>query len=149
MQAITGYHRPSGLDEALALLNRKEVASAVIGGGTAIRESWMQSGVEVVDIQACVGSSVTAGSDRIRYGAMVRLQDLIDHPATPPLLAETAQREGPNTLRNAATVGGVVATGDHESELVAALLVHEAQVQIALLDQAVEVSLEELLGNPA
>lgn len=147
MQAITGYHRPSGLDEALALLNRDDVASVVVGGGTGIGAGSLQAEAEVVDIQACVGAAIEASPDRIRYGAMVRLQDLIDHASTPPLLVETARREGPNTLRNAATIGGTVATAHYESELVAALLVHDAFIKIALPDHAVEVSLQELLGD--
>ena len=147
MQAITGYHRPSGLDEALALLNRDYVTSVVVGGGTVIGAGSLETEAEAVDIQACVEASIEASPTRIRYGAMVRLQDLINHPATPPLLAETARREGPNTLRNAATIGGTVASAHWESELVAALLVHDACIKIALPDHVVEVSLEELLGD--
>jgi CO/xanthine dehydrogenase FAD-binding subunit len=149
MQAISGYHRPSGLDEALALLNREDVASVVVGGGTTIAARSHQTATEVVDIQSCVDASIEPSPERVRYGAMVRLQDLIDHPATPPLLAETARREGPNTLRNAATVGGVVATAHWESELYAALLVHDTTIKIALPDHAAEVSLQELLGDPS
>lgn len=149
MQAITGYHRPSGLDDALALLIREDVTSVVVGGGTTVGAGPQKAGSEVVDIQACVGATIDTSHDRVRYGAMVRLQDLIDHPATPPLLAETARREGPNTLRNAATIGGVVATAHYESELYAALLVHDASIKIALPDHAAEVSLQELLGDPS
>ncbi len=149
MQAITGYHRPSSLDEALALLNRDDITSVVVGGGTTVGARSFQSETDVVDIQACVGAAIETHHDRVRYDAMVRLQDLIDHPATPHLLAEAALREGPNTLRNAATVGGVVAAADWESELYAALLVHDASVKIALPDHAAEVSLQELLGDPS
>lgn len=147
MQAITGYHRPSGLDEALALFNREDVTSIVVGGGTLIGAGFVPGGAEVVDIQAFADATIEVQNARIRYGAMVRLQDLIEHPETPPLLVETARREGPNTLRNAATVGGTVAAAHFESELVAAFLVHDASVEIALPDHAVEVSLQELLGD--
>ncbi len=147
MQAITGYHRPSGLDEALALLNRDDVQSVVIGGGTLIGAGFVPASAEIVDIQAFADATIELRHERIRYGAMVRLQDLIDHSATPPLLAETARREGPNTLRNAATVGGTIAAAHFESELVAAFLVQDASVKISLPDHAVEVSLEELLGD--
>ncbi|MBI1878263.1 MAG: FAD binding domain-containing protein [Chloroflexi bacterium] len=46
------------------------------------------------------------------------------------MLRQTAHREGPNTFRHAATVGGVVVGANRESELLAALLVLEAEVQI-------------------
>lgn len=149
MQAITGYHRPSGLDEALTLLNREAVTSIVVGGGTLIGAGFVPNGAEIVDIQAFADATIEVRQERVRYGAMVRLQDLIEHTATPPLLAETARREGPNTLRNAATVGGTVAAAHFESELVAAFLVHDASVEIALSDHAVEISLQELLGDPS
>ncbi len=50
---------------------------------------------------------------------MVRLSDLEAHSDVPALLKDLSRREGPNTIRNAATVGGTIASGDPESELVA------------------------------
>ena len=43
---------------------------------------------------------------------------------------EMALREGPITFRNTGTIGGLTVGGDWESELLAALLVYEAQVMI-------------------
>ena len=146
MQTISGYHRPGDLEEAIALLSRTDTATIVVAGATRVGAG-LEAVHEVVDIQAFADDSITSDGNRVNYGSMVRLQDLIDHEATPPLLAETARREGPNTLRNAATVGGTVATADPESELVAALLVHEARVAIARSDGTIAVHLEELLAD--
>ena len=146
MQTISGYHRPGDLNEALALLNRSETATLVVGGGTQVSAGLAGAG-ELVDIQAIADDTITADGDRIAYGSLVRLQDLIDNERTPRLLRDTARREGPNTHRNAATVGGTVATSDQESELVAALLVHEAAVTIAQPGGSREVPLEELLDD--
>ena len=146
MQTISGYHRPDDLNEALALLNRGDTATLVIGGGTQVSAGLAGAG-EMVDIQAIADDTIAADGAGIVYGSLVRLQDLIDSELTPALLKETARREGPNTLRNAATVGGTVATADPESELVAALLVHEATIAIARLDGSLEVPLEELLDD--
>ena len=101
MQAITAYHRPASLDEAISLLERADVTTTVVAGGTALNTAELPTGTEVVDIQEIVGSAVELTGDRVRYGAMVRLTDVVDDPNTPPLLAELARREGPNTLRNA------------------------------------------------
>lgn len=146
MQAISGYHRPGNLDEALALLNRNESVTLVIGGGTQVGAGLAGAG-ELVDIQAFADDTISATGNRVTYGSLVRLQDVMDNAHSPELLRETAGREGPNTLRNAATVGGTVATADWESELVAALLVHEATVAIARLDGPIDVPLEELLED--
>jgi CO/xanthine dehydrogenase FAD-binding subunit len=63
-------------------------------------------------------------------GAMVRLQAVVDHADVPELVRQMTLREGANTFRNMGTLGGVVATADPESELYAALLVHEAMVTV-------------------
>ena len=145
MRSISAYHRPAGLDEAVALLERPEVTTTVIAGGTALNTVELPAGTEVVDIQAVVPTTVERRGDRVHYGAMTRLTDLIAAEETPPLLAELARREGPNTLRNASTVGGTVAEGDWESELLAALLVHDARVSIT--GQTDELPVQDLFAD--
>jgi CO/xanthine dehydrogenase FAD-binding subunit len=87
--------------------------------------------VEVVDLQALgLGTFEPAGDGGLRIGATVTLQQLADHAAAPPVVREAAHRERPSTLRNQATVGGVIASGDAESELLAALLAHDAVVTL-------------------
>lgn len=147
MQLISNYHRPTQLDEALALLQRDDIAASVIAGGTVLVATALSAATEVVDIQAVVGAGIERHGDRVVYEAMARLQDVVDHDATPPLLAELARREGPNTLRNASTIGGTVAEANSESELLAGLLVHEAVVTIARPEGASEHSLEEVLAD--
>lgn len=148
MQMISGYHRPSDLDEALSRLGRSDPPTAVIAGGTVLVPADLVVNTEVVDIQAVVGSGIARQGDRVVFEAMARLQDVIDAEETPPLLAELAHREGPNTLRNASTIGGTVAAANPESELLAGLLVHEATVAVAKPDGPVELALPDLLANP-
>ena len=146
MQKISGYHRPDDLEEALALLDRDDTPTLIVAGATRVGAG-LAGGGDVVDIQGFADDTITVAGNHVAYGAMVRLQELIDNDDSPALLAESALREGPNTLRNAATVGGTVATGDPESELLAALLVHEAQVTIAGPDGSTEIALEDLLED--
>ena len=145
MQAITSYHRPASIDEAISLLERADVTTTVVAGGTALNTVALPPGTEVVDIQNVVGSAVERIEDRVTYGAMTRLADVVSDPATPPLLAELALREGPNTLRNASTIGGTVAEGDWESELLAGLLVHDTRV--AITGHTNEVALADLFAD--
>lgn len=74
---------------------------------------------------------------------MVRLQDLILHEEIPPLVSLMAQRDGPNTFRNAGTIGGVIVQADWESELYAALLVHEASLTIQTIEGNKQVALAD------
>ena len=137
MKSIVAYHRPARLDEAISLLERPDVTTTVIAGGTAVTAAKLPEQTEVVDVQDVIPTGVESRDDRVVYGAMTRLTEVIADPLTPPLVAELARREGPNTLRNASTIGGTVAEGDGESELIAGLLVHDAQVTITGLSDPV------------
>jgi CO/xanthine dehydrogenase FAD-binding subunit len=131
MSYLRAYHRPSTLAEALELLGRTDVSSVPLGGGTVVGAAGPHAPEEVVDLQALGLDSITADGTDLEIGAMVRLQALVDHEHVPPLLRDLAHREEPNTLRNAATVGGLVATADPQSALLAGLLVCDAAVSVA------------------
>lgn len=150
MQAVVGYHRPESLEEALALLNRGSPRSVVLGGGTIINARKSEEPFEVVDLQSVGLDAIRAVGSTVEIGAMVRLGDLETHSAVPALLKDLSRREGPNTIRNAATVGGTIASGDPESELVAGLLVCHCQVTLAGPEGTTRiVGLEELLADRA
>ncbi len=148
MQAVVGYHRPESLEEALSLLERGSPQSVVLAGGTSLNAFPPGRAVEVVDLQAIGYNEIRPEGTLVEVGAMTRLADLAAHQAVPELLRDLTRREGPNTLRNAATVGGTIATGNPESELVAGFLVYEALVNLAKAGGAnATVSLEELLAD--
>lgn len=139
MPRINTYHRPETIGEALALLSRPQVKTAILAGGISLVPSLKGQIDEVVDLQALGLDQISTTGDRLEIGAMVRLQRLITHPDIPPVIARTTRYEGPNTFRNAGTLGGVVANANWESELFAALLVHEAKA--TLQDRAGEKTL--------
>ena len=129
-----------------------------MGGGTklnaclvparSLAEQSELEAVEVVDLQALD----LAGIERrdgavVRIGAMTRLQELVDSDDVPSVVREAARHELPSTLRAQSTVGGCIASGDPDSELVATLLVHEGRVHIAQRSGSVEVPLVELLAE--
>lgn len=147
MQTITSYHRPTSLEDALGLLEAIGPNALIVSGGTQATTADIGAGTEVIDLQAVGLEGITIDPDRVGYGAMARLQDIVDQPVTPPLLQELARREGPNTFRNAATIGGTVATADPASELLAGLLVHEATVTIASQSGVATMAIEDLLAD--
>jgi CO/xanthine dehydrogenase FAD-binding subunit len=130
------YHRPTRLEEALRLLDEPDLRP--LGGGTRLLAGDATGGV--VDLQG-LGLNQVAWQEQngrlLHVGATTRLGDLAavvagDDRRNGPqrLLADAVQRAGPNTFRNAATVAGVVATREGDSELLAAWLLLEAQLTV-------------------
>jgi CO/xanthine dehydrogenase FAD-binding subunit len=130
------YHRPDSLTQALELLEKPE--SVVLAGGTKLLADEAGLPVEnVVDLQALGLNQIALRDNMLVLGATCTLTDIMaflerEYPsiAAATLLREAVHREGPNTYRNAATIGGTVASRLPDSELLAALLVLEAQLRI-------------------
>lgn len=147
MPRIRNYHRPESIDDAVALLSRPDAATAILAGGTSLNADPERTADELVDLQALGLDGVAVAAQTMTIGAMVRLSALIAHPAAPPVVVETALREGPNTLRNVATVGGTVAAKNWESELLASFLVFEAEVDLVSRDGTDRVALDIALKD--
>jgi len=151
------YFRPKTLEEALRLLQQGDAAP--LGGGTRLLADDVP--VEtVVDLQDLGLDQIALAGGELRVGAMVRLQDLADAEpldgSAGELLRQAITYAGPNTLRYAATVGGVVGSRDAHSELLAVLLAMEARLELAGANQrfmtlaeylAVKVPIKGLIVN--
>jgi carbon-monoxide dehydrogenase medium subunit len=146
MLRISEYHRPRTLDEALALLQRGQT-SVPLAGGTELAPSRAPYAQAVVDLQALGLDELSVEGFHMHIGAMVPLQRLVESSVVGEFLAESAHLEGPITYRNAATVGGTVASGDSLSHVLIALLALDAEVHLRLPGPAT-VSLDRLLDDP-
>lgn len=147
MAQLKAYHRPSSVEEALQLLARPQVSTAVVAGGTHLNARLSDSIEEVIDLQAVGLDGVEFNGDRLTLGAMVRIQTLVENSHVPALIRDLAQREGPNTFRNQGTVGGLISAADPDSELLAALLVFEAEVEVRSTGGARRLALPDFLAN--
>lgn len=145
MVTVTAYWRPRSVTKAFELLEHP--SAVVLGGGTELYSGSDAHEVEVVDLQALHLDGIDPTDDAVRIGAMVTLQQLIDSDDVPDIVGEAARREQPSTLRAQATIGGCIARGHAESELLAALLVHEAVVRIGGAGGTEEVPLEAVLAR--
>jgi probable selenate reductase FAD-binding subunit len=146
MATVTAYWRPSSVAQAFELLERP--GAVVLGGGTHLNAGRTDEAIEVVDLQALHLDGIEADSgESVQIGAMVTLQQLVDCDHLPEVVREAARREQPSTLRAQATIGGCVATGHAESELLATLLVFEAVVQVDGRGGAEELPLEAFLAS--
>lgn len=145
MPQLKAYHRPTSLSEALKLLTRPNINTAAIAGGTYLNANMPEMVDEVVDLQAVGLTNIDYTGKALSLGAMVRLQSIVSDDRTPALLREAARREGPNTLRNVATIGGTVASPYKDSELLAALLVFDAEVKVQASDDTKKIPLVDFL----
>lgn len=148
MATVVGYERPETLVRALELLSVP--GTVTLAGGTWLNASETAEPIVVVDVQAVSeldGIEESVVAQRLSIGAMTTLQRLTEERRIPATIREAARRELPSTLRAAATLGGCVAMGLPDSELLATLLVHEARVEVATTDSASMERLDELLAR--
>ena len=134
------YYRPKTIDEALQLLSRADVVP--LAGGTQLLAG--ETGVApagVVDLQDLGLNEIKwekeLATQSLSIGAMVKVVELAEILGEPgetsgaiSLLQKAIRQAGPNTYRNAATLGGIIAGRLPDSELLAALLVLEATLAL-------------------
>ncbi len=156
-QKPDSYYRPESLDEALNLLARP--GSEPLAGGTKLLATEQGlPGTAVIDLQALGLAQAQlvsgGGKEVLAVGATLSLTKLsaflaAELPANSAasLLQTALHQAGPNTYRNAATLGGTVASRLPDSELLAALLVLEASVTLQSLSSRNTVSLADYLGD--
>jgi len=142
---VSEYFRPASLAEALGFLERP--GAVLVGGGTKVNARPSAGPVAIVDLQALPIAAIERDNGGLAIGATATLRQLAEAAAVPAAVAQAARREAPSTLRAMATVGGCVATADPSSELLASLLVHQAQVRLAGADGPVSLTLPALLAD--
>ncbi len=128
----THYYRPENLDDALRLLTQPDTQP--LAGGTKLLAGDVESAV--VDLQAVGLNQIDWANGVLHVGATATLTNLATALAErkdglADLLGQAIHYAGPNTYRNAATLGGTIASRLPDSELLAALLVLDTQLQLA------------------
>lgn len=142
---ITEYHRPVNLSDAIVLA--ADPHAIILAGGTTVSAESDGSASVAVDLQALGLSGIDTDGEVIRIGATTRLQDIVESDLVPMLIRDLARREAPNTIRNAATIGGAIATADPESQLTTGLLAYGAAVSVSSDGSTSEHSIGELLDD--
>ena len=153
MTPVKEYARPATITDAVRLI---AAGGQVVAGGTkANRNHNPFDGTPapraVVDIQdlGLTGISMD-GTRAAMLQACVTLQQIVDQDGLPAVIREAARREAPRPIRNAATVGGTIASRTPTSELLAALLVYETTVHFHSVGKAEPsvASLADALARP-
>jgi CO/xanthine dehydrogenase FAD-binding subunit len=156
-QKPDSYYRPDTLDEALNLLAKP--GSAALAGGTKLLATEQGvPGTAVIDLQAlglAQAKLIVANDNKIvAVGATLTLSKLsqflqaeLPKNEAVGLLLTAIQQAGPNTYRNAATLGGTIASRLPDSELLAALLVLEATITLQSATSKNSVALATYLAD--
>jgi CO/xanthine dehydrogenase FAD-binding subunit len=135
------YQRPKTLQEALKLLEQ----GIPLAGGTALVPD-LKGAQTVIDLQDLGLDGIKKTKKSIQAGAAVKLQALIESGTEiPAALAAACQLEANLNLRNMATLGGTIMSGDSRSPLVTALLALDVEAQLE--PSAEKLSLDHLLDR--
>ncbi len=149
---ITTYHRPSTLDEALALLSQPNTVP--LGGGTLLSQP-KTAPVSVVDLQRLGldsirinGNPSTGSGQALQIGATCTLQTLLEAADCPKALQTALKLEAPINIRNTATAAGTLVAGDGRSTFVTTLLALDAKITIVSEQSSVVSIGEYILTHP-
>jgi aerobic carbon-monoxide dehydrogenase medium subunit len=129
------YHRPSTLQDAIALLGRLGDDAKVLAGGQSLiplMKLRLTSPRHVVDINRIAGlGSIVEREGALVIGALVRESELEASDLVRrrfPILADACRVIADPLVRNLATVGGNLAHGDPANDHPAVMLALEAEV---------------------
>jgi CO/xanthine dehydrogenase FAD-binding subunit len=142
---ITAYYRPQRLDDALQQLQQPDT-KAIAGGAHLLAAD---TACAVVDLQSLGLNQIELSTNQLSVGATATLTEidvlLAEQESEAGSFVRKAVRQaGPNTYRNAATLGGIIARRLPDSELLAALLVLDATLMMRKPDETA-VSLSDYL----
>lgn len=134
LRALTEYHKPTTIDEAVKLLRRRKIITRPIGGGTALVAEASPDTQAVVDLSQLGLSYIEPTDAGLEIGATTTLQTLVDDAQVQAYAAgvlvkailDTASR---NT-REAATLAGSIVASDGKSPLLATLFALGAQLHV-------------------
>lgn len=130
-----GYHRPTDLATASALLAGNEEAKLLAGGQTLIAtlKQRLASPSDLVDLARVPGlAGISREGDVLTIGAMTRHGEVatskLVHETT-PALATLAGLIGDPAVRNRGTIGGSIANNDPSADYPAACLALDATIR--------------------
>jgi CO/xanthine dehydrogenase FAD-binding subunit len=143
---VREYHRPTEIADALRLIQRSDIRTVPIGGGTSIVGEGTSEIEAVVDLSELGLNFIKREGQLLRLGSTVRLQTIVEDltDIASGLLSDTARRMAGWNMRNASTIGGSLAGGDVHSPLSVMLAALDARVTILDTDGESIITWEDL-----
>jgi len=130
MWNLTEILHPPTLSEAVRLLRRPNVKTAILAGGTTLVPQARRDVQSLVDLRNLELDYIKREGNALRLGAATTLQDIAASPDVPPVLAQAVHTSAPINVRNAATLGGVLASAGFGAPLPVVLLALDAVLVI-------------------
>jgi aerobic carbon-monoxide dehydrogenase medium subunit len=131
------YHRPSTLDEAVALLVRHGEDAKLLAGGHSLIPAMklrLARPKVIIDIGRIADLSyIRRSGDRLAIGPMTTHEEIAASALLAescPLLPETAAHIGDVQVRNKGTIGGSLAHADPAADWPAAILALDADIDL-------------------
>jgi carbon-monoxide dehydrogenase medium subunit len=131
------YFRPSGLDEAVALLARYGADAKAIAGGQSLVPMMafrLATPHYLVDIGRIEGlDRIVIEPSGVRLGALVRWRDIersVELRQAHPLLVEAIRHVAHYQIRNRGTVGGSLAHADPAAEMPGIAVTCDAEIMV-------------------
>ncbi|HEU4453515.1 MAG TPA: FAD binding domain-containing protein, partial [Longimicrobium sp.] len=123
------YHRPSSVEEALALLAEHGYDAKLLAGGQSLVPAMnfrLSTPAVLIDLNRIAGlDGIAEAEGGVRVGAMVRQRAAERSPviaARAPLITETLPYVAHAQIRNRGTVGGSIAHADPAGEMPAVMM---------------------------
>ena len=122
------YHKPTSLDDAVALFQESDDPMYLSGGMTLIptMKQRLAAPTDVIDLSGISElAGINVSQDKISVGGFTRHNDVAhsaDIAAMLPVLCALAGEIGDNQVRNRGTMGGSVANSDPAADYPAAVI---------------------------
>ncbi len=134
------YYRVTSLDEALKLVNELEDFKVVAGGTDLVMDLKIKRYLpkNIIDISRVKELDyIVDDGDKIRIGALTRLQEIVDSPIIKEkalVLAEAVNQMASWQIRNIATIGGNLCNASPAADTAPPLYVLNAELKLVSVD---------------
>lgn len=141
-------HKPKTPAEARALCS-KIANSVYLAGGTEILRlnSSISEDAELIDINKLGFDDIFKKDNKIYIGARASLEDINKSGLIPAFIREASSFCSSYEKRNAATLGGNIATGREDSYMLSSIVVAGANVLVETLDGEIEKTIDAYLSD--
>jgi CO/xanthine dehydrogenase FAD-binding subunit len=147
---VQRYQRPASLEDAWRLLQEGGECAKLVGGGVDVGRFAPPRVTTLIDLSKASRRSIVAGDEGLSIGAGATLSEVLESPNTTAyldgILAAVLRQVASPLLRNAATVGGALASAHPWSDVLSLFLALDARVSV-YAGQFRTQPLEELLAH--
>lgn len=125
---IIEYHRPSQIDEAIRLLERKTPPTIPLGGGNVVSK-YHKEDIAVVDLQELGMSFIDESTDEIKIGCTTTLQNLFEKFSDHLAFKQAIKIDATRNRRQTSTIGGFLKCSDGRSAFLTLLLSMDPKIK--------------------